>query len=105
MSIAILDAFLRLIEKNPKAIENYNELYQQVNHCSDDVDELADRVAEYCQASPELHESLKSMLRNEQDRLPGNATEAPALQPEDYKYTILNTMHRVFTTPVPAKKS
>jgi hypothetical protein len=105
MSIAILDAFLRLIEENPEAIENYHELHQQVNGWSDDVDELADRVAEYCQGNSDLHESLKSMLGNEQDRLPGNATKAPSLQPEDYKYTILNTMHKVFSTPVPAKKS
>jgi hypothetical protein len=111
MSTAILDAFLTLLTDKPEIIQDWDNLQLQLSQSHEDVDELADVVAEYCQAHIELQAAIKSELEKpkpkldlDPDRLPGNGNTRPALQVADYKYTILNTMHRVVATPVPAKK-
>jgi hypothetical protein len=109
MSTAILDDFITLLEEKPAAIDDHNDLYLQVAGWSDDIDELANRVADYWTAHPGLSETLKSLGRTESAepdtmRIHGSGTEAPKPQPEDYKYTILNTMHRVYGTPAPSKQ-
>lgn len=104
MSNAVLNAFIALIEEKPEAIEEHNDLHLQASQWSEDIEELADLVTQYCQSRPVLYETLKSLLGREQDRLPGKGTSAPPIQPTDYKYTILNTMHRVFETPPPPPK-
>lgn len=106
MSNALLNAFIILIENNSELIEDDRDLHFQVTQWSDnDLEELADRVAEYCQTRPQLYAALKSLLGQTEIRLPGKGTTVPPLQASDYKHTILNTMHRVFETPTPSKKS
>ncbi len=108
MPTAILDDFITLLEQKPAAIGDYHDLYLQVAGWSDDLDELANRVADYCTAHPGLCETLRSLGKTESEepdtRLPGAGNKAPAPQPEDYKHTILNTMHRVYGTPAPSKQ-
>jgi hypothetical protein len=107
MSTAILDAFIALLEEKPAAIDDHHDLYVQAAEWSNDPDELANRVAEYCKAHSGLYETLRSLGRTDlaqSDRLPGEGNKAPAPQTEDYKHTILNTMHRVYGTPPPEQK-
>jgi hypothetical protein len=107
MSNAILDDFITLLKEKPAAIYDHHDLYLQVAGWSDDLDELANRVADYCTAHPGLYEILRSLGKTDlaqSDRLPGKGTQAPAPQPEDYKHTILNTMHQVYGTPAPEQK-
>jgi hypothetical protein len=105
MSIAILDAFIHLLEEKPATIDDHHDLYAQALQWSDDTDDLADRVAEYCQARPELYETIKSLLNpGETTKLPGMGNSAPAPKPDDYKDTLLNTMNRVYGTPAPSQK-
>jgi hypothetical protein len=110
--IEILNAFIVIIEENSEAIEDPHDLYLQAVRWSDDVDDLAERVAVYCKAHPVLDAAVKSLTRQSEDRdrlpddtrLHGKGVSAPPIQPGDYKYTILNTMHRVLATPAPPKK-
>jgi hypothetical protein len=104
MSTAILDAFVTLLTEQPNIIQDRDDLQLQLSQSHEDLDELADVVAQYCQAHPELQAAVKSLLGEDRDRLPGKGNTRPVLQVADYKYTILNTMHRVVATPVPAKK-
>ncbi len=104
MSNAILDAFVTLLTEQPDIIQDRDDLQIQLNQPHEDLDELADVVAQYCQAHPELQAAVKSLLGEDRDRLPGKGNARPALQVADYKYTILNTMHRVVATPAPVKK-
>jgi hypothetical protein len=104
MSTAILDAFINLLEEKPAAIDNHHDLYTQALQWSGDTEELANLVAVYCQARPELYTIIKSLLNSGTERLPGLGQTAPHIKPEDYKHTILNTMHRVFETPAPSNK-
>jgi hypothetical protein len=104
MSTAILDAFVTLLTEQPDIIQNWDNLQLQLSQSHEDLDELADAIAQYCQADPKLQNALRSFLNSDPCRLPGKGNARPALQVADYKYTILNTMHRVVATPVPAKK-
>jgi hypothetical protein len=104
MSTAILDAFINLLEEKPTAIDDHHDLYAQALEWSGDIDDLADRVSEYCQARPKLYEIIISLLNSGTERSPGMGSQVPAPKPEDYKYTILNTMHRVYGTPVLPQK-
>jgi hypothetical protein len=104
MSTAILYAFITLLTEQPDIIQDWDNLQLQLNQPHEDLDELADMVAQYCQTDPELQAALRSLLNSDPLRLPGKGNTRPALQVADYKYTILNTMHRVVATPVPVKK-
>jgi hypothetical protein len=104
MSTAILDAFVTLLTEQPDIIQDWDNLQLQLSQSHEDLDELADEVAQYCQADPKLQAALRSFLNADPCRLPGKGKTLPVLQVADYKYTILNTMHRVVATPVPAKK-
>jgi hypothetical protein len=104
MSTAILDAFVTLLTEQPEIILDRDDLQLQLNQPHEDLDELADMVAKYCQADPELQAALRSLLNSDPLRLPGKGNTRPLLQVADYKYTILNTMHRVVATPAPVKK-
>jgi hypothetical protein len=104
MSNAILDAFITLIEDKPEFVEDPNDLHSLAVGWSGDSDDLADRVAQYCQARPELYKTIKLLLNpSETTKLPGSG-KAPPLKPDDYKDTLLNTMHRVYGTPAASPK-
>jgi hypothetical protein len=104
MSTAILDAFVTLLTEQPEIIQDWDNLQLQLSQSHEDLDDLADAIAQYCQADPKLQTALRSFLNSDPCRLPGKGNTRPALQVADYKYTILNTMHRVVSTPAPAKK-
>ncbi len=107
MSNVILDAFLALIEEKSEAIEDCNDLYLQIVNWSENVEELSDSVVDYCKTHPLFDASLRSLvIPGDGDRLPGRGPviSAPPIRAEDYKYTILNTMHLVLGTPAPDKK-
>jgi hypothetical protein len=105
MSNAVLDAFITLIKDKPELVEDPNDLHSLAVGWTGDSDDLADRVAEYCQARPELYETIKSLLNpGETTKLAGLGNPPPAPKPDDYKDTLLNTMHRVYGTPAPSQK-
>jgi hypothetical protein len=112
MSTAILDAFVTLLRENPEIIPDRDDLKLKLDQPYEDVYELAEMVEQYCEAHPELKTAIRNLekpkLKPDLDlvteRLPGNGHTRPVLQVADYKYTILNTMHRVMATPAPIKK-
>jgi hypothetical protein len=104
MSTAILNAFVTLLAENPEIIPDRDDLQLQLSQSYEDVDELAEMVGEYCKAHPDLHAQVKSLLKGDKEKFPGkcDTLSPPPLQVADYKYTILNTMHRVVATATPA---
>jgi hypothetical protein len=105
MSTAILDAFINLLEEKPAAIDDHHDLYAQALEWSGDIDDLADRVTEYCQAHPKLYEAVKSLLNPiERTKLGGTGNPPPPPNPDDYKNILLNTIHRVYGTSAPSPK-
>ncbi len=113
MSTAILDAFIILLTENPKIIPDRDGLQLKLDRPYTDIYELAEMVEQYCEAHPELNTAIQNLEKPKPkpdldlvtERLPGNGNTRPVLQVADYKYTILNTMHRVVATPAPVKKS
>jgi hypothetical protein len=58
MSTAILEAFVTLLTEQPEIIQNWDNLQLQLNQPHEDLDELADMVAQYCQTNPELQAAI-----------------------------------------------